>query len=57
MELLHCQTYIDLGDYSTAMILVTKTLASLEENNNGNFGKLKLLSQIKVCQIKSNLES
>lgn len=43
-ELIHCQLYIDLGDLSSAMILITKTIASLNENNDGNFGKIKLMS-------------
>jgi hypothetical protein len=42
VELMHCQIYINLGDFSSAMILITKTLASLEEQNNGNFGHLRL---------------
>lgn len=37
------------------MILISKTLASLEENNYGNFGRLRMLAHLKVCEIKYNL--
>lgn len=37
------------------MILITKTLASLDDFNDGNFGSLRLEAQLKVCEIKSNL--
>jgi hypothetical protein len=36
------------------MILITKTIASLEANNY-NFGKLKLLAELKLIEIKFNL--
>ena len=37
------------------MILISKTLASLEENNYGNFGRIRMLAHLKVCEIKYNL--
>lgn len=36
------------------MILITKTIASLDASNY-NFGKLKLLAQLKLINIKYNL--
>lgn len=44
MELIHCQIYMKLNDFSNAMMLVTKTIASLDESNEGNLGKLRLLA-------------
>ena len=37
------------------MILITKTLASLDEANDGNLGQLRIKADLKVCEIKSNL--
>ena len=52
---MHCQIYINLSDFSSAMILITKTLATLDEANDGNLGQLRLQADLKVCEIKSNL--
>ena len=52
---MHCQIYINLGEFSSAMILITKTLATLDEANDGNLGQLRLQADLKVCEIKSNL--
>eukprot|EP00347_Sterkiella_histriomuscorum_P022054 403331848 len=54
-ELLHCRLYLQLQDYSSAMLIVTKTLASLKENNTGNFGKLRMQAQLLVCEIKNSI--
>lgn len=49
-ELLHVQIYIELEDYSQAMMVITKILASME-NHEGNFGRLKIEAELKLCQI------
>jgi hypothetical protein len=41
-ELMHCQIYIELGEFSNAMLLITKTIASLG-SHDGNFGRLRLV--------------
>ena len=49
-ELLHCQIYLDLDDYPSAMIISTKTLASLD-HYEGTFGKTRLKAYLKLSAI------
>lgn len=37
------------------MLLISKTSASLDQHE-GNFGKVKLLVELKICEIQSNIE-
>jgi hypothetical protein len=54
-ELLHSQIYIELGDFSQAMIQVTKTIASLEKHQ-GDMSRLNVLAQLKMSEIQMSLE-
>ena len=54
-ELLHSQIYIELGDFSQAMIQVTKTIASLEKHK-GDMSRLNALAQLKLSEIQMSLE-
>jgi hypothetical protein len=49
-ELFHCQIYLDLDDYPSAMIVLTKTMASLEQYE-GTFGKTRLKTYLKLSAI------
>lgn len=55
-ELCLTQVYIELRDFSQAMIHVTKIIQALEEHHGDDLGKQRQLAELRLCEIEMNLD-